>query len=79
MNTIFKINYYQVVINTNVKVPCKNSNVVLKKFINIREKYMVSKSMNLLADDRVLSGMTVETYAAIAFTKYNSQANSFIR
>ena len=79
INTIFKINYYQVVINTNVKVPCKNSNVVLNKFINIWEKYMVLKSMNLLADDRVLSGMTVVAHAAIAFTKYNAQANSFIR
>ena len=65
-------------INTNVKVPSKNSNVELNKFINIWEKHMVSKSMNLLADDRVLSGMTVVAHAAIAFTKYNSQANLFI-
>ena len=62
-----------------LKNPVKIVNVVLSTFINIWEKYMVSKSMNLLADDRVLSGMTVVAHAAIAFTKYNSQANSFIR
>ena len=62
-----------------LKYPVKIVNVVLSTFINIWEKHMVSKSMNLIADDRVLSGMTVETHAAIAFTKYNSQANLFIR
>ena len=31
MNTIFKINYYQVVINTNVKVPWKNSKCSIEK------------------------------------------------
>ena len=55
-----------------LKYPVKIVNVVLNKFINIWEKYMVLKSMNLLADDRVLSGMTVVAHAAIAFTKYNS-------
>ena len=61
-----------------LKYPVKIVNVVLNNFINIWEKYMVSKSMNLLADDRVLSGMTVVAHAAIAFTKYNAQANLFI-